>query len=213
MKRPCWSESLAAKHQCLTKTLAAVKDAMTLCQAKITLYEEQNKAHDAEIQKTFEAEIHNQTTASSFNKIPWAGCNNTMNQSVIPKRHMKRPCRHCAGRMFVLTEAEGTTSPAIEIPTPVHDMQYTGHHDDVSQLWSVIRTTKTLREGLVVDSAVRGQWMYFPTCNMRPQSRIRWHFHRLSHGATRSPCLRPPKGTRIVWNLERRRHEEWLLSW
>ena len=136
MKRsclPCWPDSLAAKHQCLIKTVAAVKVAIALCQAEITQYEEQ---HEAE------------------------------NQSVIPKRNMKRSCRHCDGRQFVLTE--GTTSPATEIPTPVHDMQYTGHHDDVSQLWSVIRSTKKLREGSVVDSAVCGQWMRFPTSNMRP---------------------------------------------
>ena len=140
MKRsclPCWPESLAAKHQCLIKTVAAVKVAIALCQAEITQYEEQ---HEAE------------------------------NQSVIPKRNMKRSCRHCDGRQFVLTE--GTTSPATEIPTPVHDMQYTGHHDDVSQLWSVIRSTKKLREASVVDSAVCGQWMRFPTSNMRPMCTV-----------------------------------------
>ena len=177
MKRQCLTESLAEKRQCcqcLTKSLAAVKKAIALCQAEIKQFEEQL----AEIQKAVEAEIQDQKTASSFNKIPWAGCNNTVNQSVMPNQHMKRPCRNCAWRTLVLPEAEGNTSPTTEIPTPVHEMQYAGRHDDVIQLWWAILRTRKLCQGFTVDSAVRGQWMYFPTCNMRPMCPMpSSHFH------------------------------------
>ena len=49
MKRPWLTQSLAAKRQCLATTLAAVKDATTLMQIQNLQYEEQKKAHDAEI--------------------------------------------------------------------------------------------------------------------------------------------------------------------
>ena len=77
MKRPWLTESLAAKRQCLDTTLAAVKDAITLCQNKIAQYEEQNKAHDAEIQETFAAQFQPQTTTSYFSKNQGTGCTPT----------------------------------------------------------------------------------------------------------------------------------------
>ena len=77
MKRPWLTESLAAKRQCSDTTLAAVKDAITLCQNKIAQYEEQNTAHDAEIQKTFAAQFQPQTTTSYFSKNQGTGCTPT----------------------------------------------------------------------------------------------------------------------------------------
>ena len=178
MKRPWLTESLAAKRQCLVTTSAMVKDAMTLCQNKSTQYEKQKKAHGAEIQERFEAQIQPQTTTSYFGKIHGAGCTHTVDQLEVPSRYMKRPCRHCTGRTSVLPEAEGPIIATTEIPISDHDMHSAGHDNDIIQLWMDILRTKKLRLGFIVHSAVREQWMCFPLRNMRPMcSRPSSHFH------------------------------------
>ena len=205
MKRPWLTESLAAKRQCLDTTLAAIKDAITLCHNKIAQYEEQNKAHDAEIQETFEAQFQPQTTTSYFSKIHGTGCTHTVDQSEVPSRNVKRPCPHCTGRTSVLPEAERPIIATTEIHISDHDGHYAGHEDDIIQLWMDILKTKKLRFGFIVSSAVLEQWMCFPLCNMRhmcptPSS----HFHNTTtsivdyHGRVIHP---EDDGTFIVYHM------------
>ena len=86
--------------------LAAVKDPVTVCQIKVTQYEEPKKAHDAEIQQALEATFALQTTTSYFSKIHKTGSTHTVDQSEVPSLNVKRPCQQCTELMSVLTEAE-----------------------------------------------------------------------------------------------------------
>ena len=167
MKRPWLTKSLAAKRQCLDTMLAAVKDAMTLCQNKITQYEEQKKAHDAEIQEALEAQFELQTTTSYFSKIHKTGSTHTVDRAEIPSLIVKRPCRHCTELMSVVPEAELPIISTTKIRISDPDELYARHEDDIIQLWMDTLKTKKLRLGSIVDSAVREQWIRFPLCSIR----------------------------------------------
>ena len=178
MKRTWSTKSLAAKRQCLDTMLAAVKDAMTVCQNKITQYEEQKKAHDAEIQEAFEVQFELQTATSYFSNIQETCFAHTVDQSEVPSLNVKRPCRHCTGLISVLPEAERSTISTTEIRISDPDGHYARHEDDLIQLWMDICKTRKLRFGFIVDSVIREQWMCFRLRNMRtmcptPSS----HFH------------------------------------
>ena len=167
MKRPWLTKSLAAKRQCLDTMLAAVKDAMTLCQNQISQYEEQKKAHDTEIQEALEARFELQTTTSYFSKIHKTGSTHTVDQSEVPSLNVKRPCQQCTELMSVLTEAELPIISTTEIRISDPDELCARHEDDIIQLWMDTLKTKKLRLGSIVDSAVREQWIRFPLCSIR----------------------------------------------
>ena len=178
MKRTWSTKSLAAKRQCLDTMLAAVKDAMTLCQNKISQYEEQKKAHDAEIQEALEARFELQTTTSYFSKIHEAGSTHTVDQSEVPSINVKRPCQRCTELMSVLTEAELPIISTREIRISDPDELCARHENDIIQLWIDVLKTRKLRLGFIVNSAVREQWMCFPLCSMRPMCPTpSSHFH------------------------------------
>ena len=144
MKRPWLTKSLAAKRQCLDPMLAAVKDAVTLCQIKVTQYEEPK---NYQIHKT--------------------GSTHTVDRAEVPSLIVKRPCRHCTELMSVLPEAELPIISTTKIRISDPDELYARHEDELIQLWMDILKTKILRLGSIVDSAVREQWIRFPLCSIR----------------------------------------------
>ena len=147
--------------------LAAVKDPVTVCQIKVTQYEEPKKAHDAEIQQALEATFALQTTTSYFSKIHKTGSTHTVDRAEIPSLIVKRPCRHCTELISVVPEAELPIISTTKIRISDPDELYAQHEDELIQLWTVILKTKKLRLGCIVDSAMREQWIRFPLCSIR----------------------------------------------
>ena len=147
--------------------LGAVKDPVTVCQIKVTQYEEPKKAHDAEIQQALKATFSLQTTTSYFSKIHKTGSTHTVDRAEIPSLIVKRPCRHCTELISVVSEAELPIISTTKIRISDRHELYAHHEDVINQLWMDTLKTRKLRLGSIDDSAVREQWMCFPLCSIR----------------------------------------------